>query len=89
MPTQKEMEADTQTDFERRLAEGLPVRHAHTMGGRQWQYNDEIADLAGCQRIPRHVRELYDQVHTTRAVNLTGYKKINFQLVDGQYVAES
>lgn len=85
LPTREEMDVDTAADLKRRLAEGLPYRHAHTMGPRQWVYNDEIARLAGCPVIPKHVQTLYDKVHETRAVNLVGYKAINFQLVDGEY----
>ena len=84
LPSKEEMDADTEADFQKRLSEGLPKRHAHTMGNRQWAYNDEIAQMAGCQYIPKVVKNLYDAVHDTRAVNLLGYKKGNFKLIDGE-----
>ena len=84
LPSKEEMDADTEADFQKRLSEGLPKRHAHTMGNRQWAYNDEIAQMAGCQHIPKVVKNLYDAVHDTRAVNLLGYKKGKFKLIDGE-----
>lgn len=78
------MDADTEADFQKRLSEGLPRRHAHTMAGRQWAYNDEIARMAGCECIQNVVKNLYDAVHEIRAVNLVGYKQKNFELIDGE-----
>ena len=82
LPPKEAMDADTEADFEKRLSEGLPRRHAHTMGTRQWAYNDEIAHMAGCQLIQKAVKNLYDAVHETRVVNLVGYKQKNFELID-------
>ena len=84
LPSKEEMDADTEADFQKRLSEGLPRRHAHTMAGRQWAYNDEIARMAGCECIQNVVKNLYDAVHEIRAVNLVGYKQKNFELIDGE-----
>ncbi|KAK7114066.1 hypothetical protein V1264_000192 [Littorina saxatilis] len=82
LPSKEEMDADTEADYQKRLSEGLPKRHAHTMGNRQWAYNDEIARLAGCELIQKSVKNLYDAVHETRVKNLVGYKRVNYEMVN-------
>ncbi|XP_033755055.1 LOW QUALITY PROTEIN: flavin-containing monooxygenase FMO GS-OX5-like [Pecten maximus] len=80
LPGREEMDADTDKDFRNRLERGMPERHAHHMGTLQWRYNDEIADLAGFERIPPVVEELYDTVHVTRVKDIVHYKSLNYQL---------
>lgn len=82
LPSKEEMDADTEAEFQMRLAEGLPRRFAHTMGDRQWAYNDEIARMVGCAPIPKAVQNLYNEIHSIRRKNLVGYKENNYQLVD-------
>jgi len=82
LPPKEEMDADTERDYQRRLAEGLPHRYAHYMGQRQWEYSDEVAKLAGCQPISKAVRTLFDSIHATRIKDLMGYKKNNYALAD-------
>nr|KAG5712163.1 hypothetical protein BaRGS_014513 [Batillaria attramentaria] len=82
LPSKEEMDADTEADLQKRLAEGLPRRYAHTMGNRQWAYNDEIASLAGIPQIPRAVQNLYDAIHLNRVKDLVNYKKNNYMLLD-------
>ena len=76
------MDADTEAEYQMRLAEGLPHRYAHYMGTRQWVYSDELARMAGCQPISKAVRTLFDSIHATRVKNLMGYKKYNYNLAD-------
>ncbi|XP_060066421.1 uncharacterized protein LOC132546720 [Ylistrum balloti] len=80
LPDCEEMEADTAKDFHSRLERGMPERYAHHMGTLQWRYNDEIADLAGFERIPPVVEELYDTVHITRVKDIVHYKSVNYKL---------
>lgn len=80
LPSQKEMNRDIQEDFERRLAEGLPPRYAHTMGPRQWGYNDSLAEIGQFEPIPRAVQMLYDEVHDTRVNDLPNYKKKLYEI---------
>jgi len=82
LPSKDEMDADTEADYQRRLAEGLPHRYAHYMGNRQWEYSDEVASMAGCEPISKAVRTLFDSIHATRVKNLMGYKKNNYSLAD-------
>ena len=82
LPPREEMDADTEADYRQRLAEGMPHRYAHYMGSRQWEYSDEVANMAGCPPISQPVRTLFDYIHATRIKNLMGYKKINYALAD-------
>ena len=89
LPTQEEMYCDMQKDFERRLENGFPVRHAHHMGKLQWGYNDELAKLADFAPIPRVVGKLYDHVHHFRVTDLPGYKRKNFEIIDTENFRET
>lgn len=82
LPTKEEMDADTERDYQKRLAEGLPHRYAHYMGTRQWEYSDEVAKMAGCPPISKAVRTLFDDIHASRIKNLMGYKESNYALAD-------
>ncbi len=80
LPSKVDMDKDTEKDYQWRLAQGMPHRHAHTMGTLQWGYNDMLAELAGFEPIPRVVRKLYDHVHAYRVTQLQTYKQINYAL---------
>jgi len=80
LPSRDDMREDEEKEFRWRRGEGMPVRHAHTMGKLQWDYNDQIATLGGFPQIPRVVQRLYDHVHAARVQNLPQYKKLNYKL---------
>ena len=80
LPSQQEMDADVNRDFQGRIESGYPVRHAHHMGPLQWDYNDDLAEIAGFNPIPKVVRQLYDHVHHYRVTDLPHYKEKNFAL---------
>ncbi|KAL8590520.1 hypothetical protein ACOMHN_010956 [Nucella lapillus] len=82
LPSKAEMDADTEADYQNRLSQGLPKRYAHLMATRQWEYNDDIAQMAGCQPIKKVIQTLYDAVHATRVKNLVGYKRVNYEMLD-------
>jgi hypothetical protein len=48
----------------------MVCRHFHKMGDLQWQYNRELAALAGIDALPDRVEHLYQDVHRRRAVSL-------------------
>ena len=81
LPSEEEMNHDIQEDFERRLEQGLPPRHAHTMGPRQWEYNDSLAKIGNYEPIPRSVQTLYDEVHRMRVRNLPTYKTKMYEII--------
>ncbi|KAH3772799.1 dimethylaniline monooxygenase [N-oxide-forming] 1-like [Dreissena polymorpha] len=80
LPPAADMEADIERDFRQRLAEGLPARHAHTMGSRQWAYNDMLASMGNFQSIPRAIQNLYDEVHRIRVLDLPNYKNRRYKI---------
>lgn len=80
LPSAADMEADIERDFRQRLAEGLPPRYAHTMGPRQWAYNDMLADMGNFQPIPKAVQNLYDEVHRIRVLDLPNYKNRRYRI---------
>ncbi|KAK3086070.1 hypothetical protein FSP39_013045 [Pinctada imbricata] len=88
LPSKEKMLEDTEIDFKTRQEQGLPRRYAHTMGTRQWSYNDELADLANIERIPKVVQNLYDGVHVMRVKDIANYKKINYELIDSETYKE-
>ena len=55
-------------------------RGAHVLGNKQWDYNNELADMCGKQRIPNNVRMLYDLCHERRRYKLQDYKSDEFLL---------
>ncbi|XP_045192813.2 uncharacterized protein LOC123549080 isoform X1 [Mercenaria mercenaria] len=80
LPSEDEMMSDIEEDLRKRLEEGMPVRYAHTMGPRQWAYNDSLAEMGKFEPIPKAVQILYDEVHRMRIKNLPNYKQKQYRL---------
>lgn len=80
LPSTQEMLDDIESDFVKRRSEGLLPRHAHTMGNRQWAYNDSLAELGRFVPIPKAVQILYDEVHRMRVLDLPKYKEKQYRL---------
>lgn len=86
LPSTEDMMKDIENDFRARLEEGLPKRHAHTMGPRQWAYNDSLAEMGKFTPIPKAVQILYDEVHRMRVKDLPAYKEKEYKLTDRKSV---
>ncbi|GLH12119.1 Flavin-containing monooxygenase [Gryllus bimaculatus] len=69
LPSTEEMYEDERRDFQKRLDLGFPPRYAHKMAQLQWDYNDELADAAGIERLHSVFRELYE---------VNSYQMMNF-----------
>ena len=80
LPTQAEMDADTECEYKAKLATGEPPRHAHKLAGRQWEYNDELASLAGVPPLPRILPQIYDSIYDVKAENILGYKHMKVEI---------
>ncbi|XP_059164840.1 uncharacterized protein LOC131947629 [Physella acuta] len=80
LPSEADMNADTEQDFQLRLTSGLPQRHAHLMGDRQFEYNDQLARMANTQPLSGHYKQLYLATHLLRLDNVMEYKNRNFIL---------
>eukprot|EP00117_Sycon_ciliatum_P048881 scpid70511/ scgid34734/ Flavin-containing monooxygenase FMO GS-OX-like 5; Flavin-monooxygenase glucosinolate S-oxygenase-like 5 len=69
-------------DLTKRSARGLPPHYAHALSGDQWDYDNELARLAGSEPLPPHYKALYEYTKGTRAVSLTMYRNVRYQLRD-------
>lgn len=79
LPSEEEMEDDTKKDYEWRISKGLPPKAAHTMAKWQWDYNDELASLAGVEPLPPVLRKLNDYCHKQRETK-GNYREDNYHL---------
>uniref|UniRef100_A0A0B6Y0T3 Flavin-containing monooxygenase n=1 Tax=Arion vulgaris TaxID=1028688 RepID=A0A0B6Y0T3_9EUPU len=80
LPSEEDMNRDTEEDYRSRLEAGMPHRHAHFLDEKQYSYNDELADMAKTTRLPEHFKQLCRLTRKLRQTNLMGYKKVNFEL---------
>ncbi|XP_046356593.2 flavin-containing monooxygenase FMO GS-OX4-like [Haliotis rufescens] len=78
LPSKEEMDQDTEKDFREHLASGLPVHDAHSLDDRQWSYNDKLAKLANCQRLPRVIEKIWKKYQATYHENTLTYRNMNF-----------
>ncbi|XP_029652737.1 flavin-containing monooxygenase FMO GS-OX-like 2 isoform X2 [Octopus sinensis] len=76
LPSTSEMIRDANEDFEERLKSGLAKHHAHLMGSRQWEYNDELADMCNVPRLPVQIMNVYKFVEQRRSKFPMVYKKV-------------
>lgn len=62
----------------------MPKHYAHLMARAQWQYYDELCQLAGVENpIKPVIRTLYEQTHEKlRQYDLVEYKNAKFRVVD-------
>ena len=86
LPSSAEMRAEIQAEKESRLNQGIAEKHFHVFKEYQWDYNSELAQLAGIPDLPKSVENLYNVVGKERRTNLATYKRDSFQMVDGQFV---
>ena len=74
-----EMEEDTRKETRWKVEElGMEEKHFHRMGSLQWGYNHAIADMAGVERLPQWVEDVYNECHARRQTNLVNYKNESF-----------
>lgn len=58
LPSKADMLSHMDADRERRRELGYPVHYAHRMGPLQWEYNDELCDMAGVPRLESWRKEV-------------------------------
>ena len=88
LPSEEEMIADEENDFQGKLSAGLREKHAHLLGERQWDYDNTIAHLAGVNKLNPVYEDLYKHVHHRRKNFLMDYKSDEFKLTsDGMWAA--
>ena len=82
LPSREDMDKDIAKDLEKKVAIGWPERHAHKLADQQFQYNDDMADFAGCEHINPVVQSLYEHRHRQARFHLAEFKNEEFCLVD-------
>jgi len=80
MPSRAAMEEDTEREERWRAERGLAGKHFHKMGELQWDYNRELAALAGLPAPGQAVERLYTAVSARRRAALPHYKRDSYQL---------
>ena len=89
LPTEEEMNADEEKEFEELLSIGMEKRHAHYLQdykGGKWCYDKTIAQLAGIDAPSPIYIELCRYVLNRRQHYLVQYKNENFELTsDGSW----
>ncbi|CAG5134104.1 unnamed protein product [Candidula unifasciata] len=80
LPSEAEINRETEEDYRSRLASGLPHRHAHVLNEDQFSYNDELADMAKVPKLTDHYKQLNQATRNLRQSDLVGYKRLNFVL---------
>ncbi|RUS81445.1 hypothetical protein EGW08_010785 [Elysia chlorotica] len=78
LPSEAAMNEDIEQDYLSRLDRGRPHRYSHEMTGCMFEYLNELADMAGTERIPKMYESIYDFAAIQRRTNLMNYKKMNF-----------
>ena len=72
LPSQEEMERDTERDFKERLSAGHPAHFAHHI---QWGYIDDLGGMVGLTPTATKIRNLYSELGAIRNIDLQNYKK--------------
>ncbi|XP_072037198.1 uncharacterized protein [Amphiura filiformis] len=82
LPSKEEIEVDNESDLQRRLDLGWPRRYAHILGQFQWEYYNQIAQLAGIPPLKPVIESLYTETCYQRRNNVRHYPKLNYEIVD-------
>lgn len=80
LPSESDMNADEEKDYQEKLRSGISKKYAHWLGERQWEYNRNIAELAGVEPLHAHYEDLYEYVTGRRREFLMGYKNENYEM---------
>lgn len=84
MPTQKEMEEDTDAEMAVRWARGYTKRQAHMMGPDQEKYYKELADLANLEPLKPVITKLHNSSRRHYLDELTSFRKKVYKIIDDE-----
>jgi len=84
LPTEVEMNKDTEEEIQENNKQGQPPRYFHKFGIKQFSYNDELAELSGCEKNPEILKNLYLYTMKVRRINLHEYKTKNYKQIDSK-----
>nr|CAD7395050.1 unnamed protein product [Timema cristinae] len=60
LPSREDMNAETDHDFQERLAKKMPPRYAHKLGDLQWEYFEDLINGMALQPIPSYTISVTD-----------------------------
>ncbi|XP_050725812.1 uncharacterized protein LOC127003340 isoform X2 [Eriocheir sinensis] len=80
LPNKTTMEQSIQAAFADHWNKGQATRHFHKLGKKQWNYNNDLAALAGIPPLPPYNENLYDFVSQHRKKELMYYKNMSFKI---------
>ncbi|XP_069178110.1 uncharacterized protein [Procambarus clarkii] len=78
LPSKMEMDEDTDKAIRDLCSKGLPIRYFPKLGSLQWQYNEDLARMAGIPGLQSVVPKLYNAVSDLRKMQLMFYKEYCF-----------
>lgn len=87
LPSEEEMNADEERDFQERLSLGMKEHHAHWLldfKGGNWCYGKTIARLAGVNALSPYYNDLCSHVINRRQHFVMEYKNEEFQITSDE-----
>nr|XP_006627556.1 PREDICTED: flavin-containing monooxygenase FMO GS-OX-like 4 [Lepisosteus oculatus] len=82
LPSREEMEREMTAEIESRRRRGIATRHILKLDSEQWDYNDELAQLAGFPPLPPYWKRLYEANKAFRAQDLLNYKTYSYAVLN-------
>lgn len=80
-PSTEAMLHDVEEEFRKKILEtGDKPSHFHVLANAQWDYNDRLADLCGTPRLPRYVKNMYNDAWEKRRYELLDYRSYNYRV---------
>ena len=88
LPSEDQMNADEEKDFQERLSLGMPEHRAHGFGTRG-DYNGVIAQLAGVDRLSPLYDNLFKYALEKKKYHVMDYTKDNYKVnADGTWTSQ-
>ncbi|KAG8224378.1 hypothetical protein J437_LFUL005200 [Ladona fulva] len=85
LPSKEEMQRDADKEFQWRCTHNIPARYAHLMNFMLWEYFDQLADLAGLERLRPVVKKiLEDSIAASKRENFD-YKRYKYEILDDEH----
>ncbi|XP_061103328.1 uncharacterized protein LOC133132141 isoform X1 [Conger conger] len=81
LPSRADMEAEIQREMDRKLSEGVELRHLLKMEWAQWEYYRTLSRLGGFPPPPPVTQSLYEEVWRQRQRHPQNYRQLNYQLI--------
>ncbi|KAM9111652.1 uncharacterized protein ACDP82_021253 [Pangshura tecta] len=81
LPPAAELQAAAEGEL--RQHRGAP-RHLHRLGGRQWGYCQELAQLGGFEPLPPMLREIYEAVQASRSRDVSCYRSLSYRVLSAE-----